>query len=198
MLIESAYVSGSLGQALFRDQSSAAVMILDGPEAAAREASSNEIYWFRYYARELALADPTGLPVSLEPLRSRLDEEVRFFRALDGLLVGMDADFSGDLRRRSIQQAEEILESDAATLERAIMHLTNTATPSENPPVAPKEAAGAPAGEIEVTDDMCDAAREAVDPYYCSDGSYSLTNRCWAEIFRAMIASQPIRDPSRS
>jgi hypothetical protein len=53
-------------------------------------------------AREVASAHPGGLPVSIETVRTRLDEEIRFFTGLDGLLVGMDRDFSTATRQLAI------------------------------------------------------------------------------------------------
>ena len=92
MQVVDAFVSGSLGQAVYRE--GRAFRILDALQAEPREALPNEIQWFRHAAREVAPAHAEGLPVALEVVRSRLDEETRFFRGLDGLLVGMDRDFS--------------------------------------------------------------------------------------------------------
>ena len=116
MLVAEAFVSGSLGQAVFRDDS--ALRILDAPDAEPREASPNEIYWFRHAAREVAAAHPEGFPVQIETVRARLDEEIQFFRGLDGLLVGMDRDFSPATRRRAIGRAEAVLSANDAIARR--------------------------------------------------------------------------------
>jgi hypothetical protein len=116
MDVTEAFVSGSLGQAVYRD--AGAFRILDGPNAEPREALPNEIQLFRYAAREVAHAQPEGLPISIEQVRARLDEEVRCFAGLDGLLVGMDRDFSAKTRRRAISSAENVLSADDAIAQR--------------------------------------------------------------------------------
>src|ERR1041385_7853878 len=110
MQVLQALVSGSLGQAIFFAEG--ALRILDAPDAKAREAAPNEITWFHRKARQVSPADPNGLPVSLDGVRQRLTEEIRLFSALDGLLVGMDRDFSDGLRRRAIVRAESLLAGD--------------------------------------------------------------------------------------
>jgi predicted Zn-dependent protease len=107
MQVFQALVSGSLGQALFLAEG--ALHILDAPDAEPRQTLPNEGAWFRHKARQVALVDPNGLPVSMEQVRRRLSEEIHLFNALDGLLVGMDRDFSEDLRKRSILRAEHLL-----------------------------------------------------------------------------------------
>ncbi len=104
MMAAEAFVSGSLGQAVFREDG--ALRILDAPKAEPRDALPNDIYWFRNAAREVAPVEPDGLPVAIAKVRSRLEEEVRFFNGLDGLLVGMDADFSNQTRKNAILRAE--------------------------------------------------------------------------------------------
>ncbi|MBI1867579.1 MAG: tetratricopeptide repeat protein, partial [Methylocystis sp.] len=104
MAVAEAFVSGSLGQAVFRDDG--ALRILDAPNAEARDALPNDIYWFRNAAREVAPVEPNGLPVAIAKVRSRLEEEIRFFNGLDGLLVGMDPDFSDQTRKNAISRAE--------------------------------------------------------------------------------------------
>ncbi len=52
---------------------------------------------------------PEGYPVSIETVRKRLAEEVRFFTGLDGLLVGMDPDVSEATRLQAILRAEKVL-----------------------------------------------------------------------------------------
>ncbi len=116
MLATEAFVSGSLGQAIFRDDG--VPLILDAPDAEPREALPNEIYWFRHAPRELALAHPEGLPVPIETVRTRLDEEIRFFSGLDGLLVGMDRDFSSPTRRRAVCRAEMVLSASDSMARR--------------------------------------------------------------------------------
>ena len=107
MLVDEAFVSGSLGQAIYRN--GGILCILDAPEAQSREAYPNEIYLFRNVARETAVVSPDGLPVPVEKVRERLVEEIRFFKGLDGLLVGGDPDFSSGLRQRAMARAEPIL-----------------------------------------------------------------------------------------
>src|SRR3984893_2563475 len=116
MLVAEAFVSGSLGQAVFRDDS--ALRILDAQDAKPREALPNEIYWFRHAAREVAPAHPNGLPVPIGTLRARLDEEIRFFKGLDGLLIGMDPDISPPMRRRAIGRAENVLSTHKSIARR--------------------------------------------------------------------------------
>ena len=116
MQVVDAFVSGSLGQAVYREDR--AFRILDAPQAEPREALPNEIQWFRHAAREVAPVHAEGLPVALEVVRSRLEEETRFFRGLDGLLVGMDPDFSAKTRTRAISRAEEILSANGEVARR--------------------------------------------------------------------------------
>lgn len=116
MLVENAFVSGSLRQAIFRQDGT--YNVLDAPGAVPREALPNEIQWFRHAALRVIPADPEGLPVPMEQLQTLLDEEIRFFEGLDGLLVGMDPDMSSNTRRQAISQANEVLESDAAMARR--------------------------------------------------------------------------------
>lgn len=88
MQLTDAFVSGSLGQAIFCQDR--AFQILDGWRSEPRDALPNEIQFFRQASREITPAHPEGLPVDLTTVRSRLEEETRFFQALDGLLIGMD------------------------------------------------------------------------------------------------------------
>ena len=111
-----ALVSGSLGQALYLEDET--LRILDAPDAEAREPLPNEVYWFRRAAREVASADPDGLPIPVEIVRRRLEEETRFFTGLDGLLVGMDRDMSSGSRRRAIRRAEAVLSADSDVARR--------------------------------------------------------------------------------
>jgi hypothetical protein len=106
MQVAEAFVSGSLGQAIYREDG--IFRIIDDSKAESSDAFPNEIQWFRHAAREVAPAHPDGLPVSIDIVRARLDEEIRFFRGLDGLLVGMDRDFSEATRRRAVLRAENI------------------------------------------------------------------------------------------
>ncbi len=116
MQVTDALVSGSLGQAIYRENG--ALCILDAPMADPREALPNEMQWFRNSAREVAPADPEGLSVPIERVRERLDEEIRFFAGLDGLLVGMDRDFATATRRRAISRAEDVLSAEDAVAQR--------------------------------------------------------------------------------
>ena len=54
----------------------------------------------------------------IEELRRRLEEEIVFFRGLDGLLLGMDLDMSEETRARSIGRADRVLASDPALAAR--------------------------------------------------------------------------------
>lgn len=105
--VTEALVSGSLGQAVYREAGDC--WILDSPCAEPREARPNDFRWFRHAAREVAPVDPEGSPVSIERVRHRLQEEIRFFNGLDGLLVGMDRDFSVKTRTQAIARAEAAL-----------------------------------------------------------------------------------------
>ena len=116
MLAERAIISGSLGQALFRLDGS--LRLLERPDGDVRDPTPNEVWLFRNVARETCVADPEGLPVSLKELRARLAEERSFFEGLDGLLVGMDPDFSDELREAHIRAANRVLESNAALARR--------------------------------------------------------------------------------
>jgi tetratricopeptide (TPR) repeat protein len=106
MQVLQALVSGSLGQAMFFAEG--AHHLLEAPDAKPRPILPNEMAWFRK-ARHVSLVDSSGLPVSIEQVRRHLGEEIHLFNALDGLLVGMDRDFSDDLRKRSILRAEHLL-----------------------------------------------------------------------------------------
>ena len=116
MLVEDAFVSGSLGQAIFRQGGT--LCILDAPQAQPREADSNEVYLFRNAARETAFVSDSGLPVLVEKVRKRLEEEIRFYKGLDGLLIGGDPDFSAELRQRAIARAEPILAANDGVARR--------------------------------------------------------------------------------
>jgi hypothetical protein len=116
MQLTEAFVSGSLGQAVYRD--GGACRIIDAPGAEPRDPLPNEVQWFHCSAREVVPAHTEGLPVSIEWIRMRLDEEIRFFSGLDGLLVGMDQDFSNVTRERAILRAESILAADEAVARR--------------------------------------------------------------------------------
>jgi hypothetical protein len=116
MQVAEAFVSGSLGQAIYREDG--AFRIIEDAKAESRNAFPNEIQWFRHTAREVVPAHPEGLPISIDIVRARLDEEIRFFNGLDGLLVGMDRDFSEATRRRAISRAENILATDEAVARR--------------------------------------------------------------------------------
>ena len=116
MQVADAFVSGSLGQAVFRQEG--ILRIIDGPDAAPRDPLPNEVQMFRHVAREVASANPDGLPVQIDHVRARLDEEVRFFDGLDGLLIGMDPEFSDAIRRRAVLRAEDAISSDEALANR--------------------------------------------------------------------------------
>ena len=91
----------------------------------------NEIYWFRHNAREVAPAHPEGFPVPIETVRARLDEEICFFNGLDGLLIGMDPDFSPAMRRRAIGRAEEVLSAHKSIARRIRERFLIPANPQE-------------------------------------------------------------------
>jgi tetratricopeptide (TPR) repeat protein len=115
-MLSDAIIAGSLGQALFRDGER--VWLLASEDGEPRTADPNDISAFHNIAREVVPADPAGLPISTEALRDRLREEVGFFQGLDGLLVGMDEEFSEDSRRKAIRSAERILASDEILAKR--------------------------------------------------------------------------------
>ncbi|HEX8514443.1 MAG TPA: tetratricopeptide repeat protein [Allosphingosinicella sp.] len=115
-MLMDAIISGSLGQALYRKGDE--VWVLESTGLEPRTAEPADLSAFHHIAREIALGDPAGLPVSPDRLRSRLDEEVAFFQGLDGLLVGMDGDFSASARSRAIRNAERILGGDPAVATR--------------------------------------------------------------------------------
>ena len=112
MLVAEAFVSGSLGQAVYRRDGT--VRVLDSPTAEARAAAPNELLWFHKAAREVVLVEPDGSPIEVERVRDRLETEILFFRGLDGLLVGMDADFPFRLRQRAVMRAEAVLKAEDA------------------------------------------------------------------------------------
>jgi hypothetical protein len=116
MQVAEAFVSGSLGQAIYREDG--IFRIIDDSKSESRDAFPNEVQWFRHAAREIAPAHPEGLPVSIDIVRVRLEEEIRFFSGLDGLLVGMDRDFSEAMRRRAVLRAENILAAGDAVARR--------------------------------------------------------------------------------
>ena len=105
MLCIDAFVSGSLGRAIFRTKADGDWDILNSPNSEPRFARHNEIYVFRHMAREVAPVDPEGLPVQIARVRSRLGTEILFFKTLDGLLVGMDPDMPEKVRRQAISRA---------------------------------------------------------------------------------------------
>lgn len=105
--VENAFVSGSLGQAVFFHNGRYSV--LDAHDAEPRDARPNEVYMFRHAARELIPADPEGASVELGRVRAILEEEVTFFKGLNGLLIGMDPDISLETRSHEISQANRIL-----------------------------------------------------------------------------------------
>ena len=111
-LVADAFVAGSLQRAVFAFDGSYG--IIDGPEAEPRVARANDIHLFRHAAFEIRPAHPEGLPISIDALKRRLQEEMDFFQGLDGLLVGMDPDMSNETRSRSIARADRILDSDPA------------------------------------------------------------------------------------
>src|ERR1700719_1202162 len=116
MSVAEAFVSGSLGQAIYREDGK--YRILDGIDAAPRDASPNEVQWFRHVAREVAPAHPEGVPVPIEFVRQRLDEEMQVFVGLDGLLVGMDTEISEAARVRAILRGETVLAHGGVVADR--------------------------------------------------------------------------------
>ena len=107
MQVADAFVSGSLGRAIYFREG--IYNILDAPGAEPRAALPNDIHMFRHAAFELVSAHLEGLPVPIERLRAVFQEEVLFFRGLDGLLIGMDPDMSETTRARGIRRAETVL-----------------------------------------------------------------------------------------
>lgn len=116
MQVTDAFVSGSIGIAICR--TGGGVHILAGPTDDLRPALPNERLWLKSIAREVTPVEPMGYPTTLESVRSKLDEEIRFFNGLDGLLIGMDGDYSAATRQRGIARAEGVLTSNPTLASR--------------------------------------------------------------------------------
>ena len=117
MLVEDAFIAGSLGQAVFA--ANGVYNIIDAaPKAESRPARDNDLFFFRHAGFDAIPAHPEGLPVTIEELNHRLIEETSLYRGLDCLLVGMDPDMSDETRILSIRGADEVLRSDAAIAAR--------------------------------------------------------------------------------
>jgi predicted Zn-dependent protease len=110
-MIEAALVSGSLRKALYRDVQG--LWVLSEEALDPTPAGMNDLAAFRHLARELSYGDEAGLPISLDGLRTRLEEEITFVTGVDGLLVGMDPDFSDPIRSSAIRAADGALASSA-------------------------------------------------------------------------------------
>ncbi|MCW3847469.1 tetratricopeptide repeat protein [Sphingomonas sp. LB-2] len=106
-MIADAIISGSIEQALYRDADG--LWVVGVPDERPRPAAPRDVMTFRGIAREVCNASADGLPISFETLLERLRHEVAFARALRGVLIGMDPDFSERLRRSGIDSADAIL-----------------------------------------------------------------------------------------
>lgn len=110
MMVQKAFVSGSLGQAIFYE--GGGYKILDAGGRKPREARPNDLYFFRNIAREVVPVHPEGWPVSFNRVKEALKREVALFKGLDGLLVGMDPDMSNEMRSRATLRANRVLRRD--------------------------------------------------------------------------------------
>ena len=79
-----------------------------------RRPTSNDIRFFFDFGLEVRPFDPFKDGALNEgSLRSALELEARRFRALEGLLIGMDAELDDDLRRRNMRRADRVLADPA-------------------------------------------------------------------------------------
>ncbi len=71
------------------------------------------------------------------------------------------------------------------------MHLKNKREPGHNGSVESEGSAGAPACEVEVTEEMIDAARVVAQEFYYGNGEYALTDECLSRMFSEMLRVCP-------
>ena len=111
MRIENPVVSGSLGKAMFWLDGALKILNVDGTDP--RDPLPNEAYWMRTAARRLKAVPVFGYR-SIKAVRAELTSETSLFRAVDGLMIGMDLDLPLSLRRRAIQRAnDQLLSQDS-------------------------------------------------------------------------------------
>jgi hypothetical protein len=101
-----AHLCGPLGQALAVIDGT--TWLYEGQER--RPPTSNDIRFFFDFGLEVRPFDTfkDGAP-NEDSLRSALELEARRFQALEGLLIGMDAELDDDLRRRNMRRANRAL-----------------------------------------------------------------------------------------
>ena len=105
-----AHLCGPLGQALAVIDGT--TWLYEGQER--RRPTSNDIRFFFDFGLEVRPFDPFKDGALNEgSLRSALELEARRFRALEGLLIGMDAELDDDLRRRNMRRADRVLADPA-------------------------------------------------------------------------------------
>ena len=111
--ITMAHLCGPLGQAL---------AVVDNvtwlyEDKQRRQPSSNEIHLFFSHGLEVRPIDPSidGQPTD-ENLPSMLELETRRFRALQGLLIGMDSEIEDQLRIRNMRRSNRLLQDDLVSL----------------------------------------------------------------------------------
>ena len=111
-LVTKAHLCGSLRQAL---------AVIDGTtwlfdRQERRSPTSNDIRFFFDFGLEVRPFDPFKDGALNEgSLRSALELEARRFRALEGLLIGMDAELDDDLRKRNMRRANRALADPAVS-----------------------------------------------------------------------------------
>ena len=107
-LAHNAYVSGSLRQAHFLLDGVATVLDAD-KKAKPRPAQRNDSFIFFQHALEIRPASDDGSPIDIKTLHEELRKDSAFCDALNGLLAGMDPDYSQDLRARYIRRTNFLL-----------------------------------------------------------------------------------------
>ena len=135
-MIATALVSGSLRRALFRDADG--LWILAEGLAEPNAAGPADVSTFLHIAREVAQADPAGLPLSIDQVRARLLEEIDFFDGLDGLLVGMDPDFSDSVREEGVRNSNSILARNGPVARRVLARFLIPTNSQEWDPIGGK------------------------------------------------------------
>ena len=105
-----AHLCGPLGQALAVINGT--TWLYEGQER--RPPTSNDIRFFFDFGLEVRPFDPVKDGALNEgSLRSALELEARRFQALEGLLIGMDAELDDDLRSRNMRRANRVLADPA-------------------------------------------------------------------------------------
>lgn len=132
--IVSGIIAGSSEQAMFRGDDGE-LYFLDRVDAEPRLADGHDSTSIKL-AIETCDAVPDGVPITLEQLRTKLRGEFAFTGILRRLLVGMDPDFSEDLRRRSICNANRSLDSHPDIREKVEQRILRSADLREWNPAA--------------------------------------------------------------